>query len=208
MWRIVKKLIPNLTRRKIFLSKPCFLEKLLHSNHAFWKKFSCKIMLFKSARNTQSMRIYGVNWTKTWFFMCKIFFQVCFLKLVSSKSCFLKKNFFLKIWRVVSKDLTVKIVVGNVWQPTLGRCCVGVSFFPSLTQKHWRKHRILTKERFLLFSQRCILRSTADLTLFMLHRLLSVTTVKIVRCHFAKPNTLRDELTCGRFQLYIWQLKL
>ena len=34
----------------------------------------------------------------------------------------------------------VKIVVGNVLQPLSGRCCVGVSFFPSLflllTQKH------------------------------------------------------------------------
>ena len=42
---------------------------------------------------------------------------------------------------------------------------------------------ILTKERFLSFSQRCISRKTADLLQFKLHKVLSVTTVKIVRCH-------------------------
>ena len=67
---------------------------------------------------------------------------------------------------------------------------------------------ILTKERFLLFSQRCILKNTADLLHFMLNRLLSVTTVKIVCYHIAIPHTLRSELTCGRFQLYIWPLNL
>ena len=39
---------------------------------------------------------------------------------------------------------------------------------------------IVTKESFLLFSQRCIKRNTADLLHFMLHRVLSVTTVKII----------------------------
>ena len=61
----------------------------------------------------------------------------------------------------------------------------------------------LTKERFLLFSHRCIPRNTADLLHFMLHRVLSVTNMKIVCCQNAIPHTLRDELTCGRFQLYI-----
>ena len=42
----------------------------------------------------------------------------------------------------------------------------------------------------------------------MLQRFLSVTTVKIVCCHIAIPHTLRDELTCGSFQLYIWRLNL
>ena len=36
----------------------------------------------------------------------------------------------------------------------------------------------LTEKRFLLFSQRCILRNTADLLHFMLHRVLSVISVK------------------------------
>ena len=67
---------------------------------------------------------------------------------------------------------------------------------------------ILTKERFHLFSQRRILRNTADLLYYMLHSVLSVTSVKIVYCHNAIPHTLRDELTCGSFQLSIWRLTL
>ena len=58
---------------------------------------------------------------------------------------------------------------------------------------------ILTKERFLLFSQRCILRNTADLLHFLLHRVLSVTSVKIVCCHNAISHTLRDELRVAAF---------
>ena len=68
--------------------------------------------------------------------------------------------------------------------------------------------RILTEERFLLFSQRCILRNTADLLHFMLHRVLSVTFVKSVCCHNNIPHTLRDELMCGSSQLSIWRLKI
>ena len=41
-----------------------------------------------------------------------------------------------------------------------------------------KRDRIPTEERFLLFSQKCILRNTADLLHFMLHRVLSVTSVK------------------------------
>ena len=62
------------------------------------------------------------------------------------------------------------------------------------------------KERFLLFLQRCILRNTVDLLHFMLHRVPSVTSLKNVCCHNATPHTLRDELMCGGFQLYIWRL--
>ena len=43
-----------------------------------------------------------------------------------------------------------------------------------------KRDGVLTKERFLLFSRRCILRNTADLLLFILHRFLSLTTVKII----------------------------
>ena len=71
-----------------------------------------------------------------------------------------------------------------------------------------RMDRIQTKERFLLFSQRCLLRNTADLLFFLLHSVLSVTSVKIVCCHIAITHTLRDELICGSFQLSIWQLTL
>ena len=68
--------------------------------------------------------------------------------------------------------------------------------------------RILTKERLLLFPQRCFLENTADLLHFMLHRFLSLTSVKIVCCHNTIPHTLRDELTCGSFQLTIWRLTI
>ena len=61
----------------------------------------------------------------------------------------------------------------------------------------------LTKVRFVLFSQRCVLRNTADLLDFMLNRFLSIGSVKIVCYHNASPYTLRVELTCGSFQLYI-----
>ena len=68
--------------------------------------------------------------------------------------------------------ISVKIVVGNVPQPILCRCCVGVSCFPSLffllrTQETLEKmDRILSEERFLLFPQRCLLGNTADLLHF------------------------------------------
>ena len=69
--------------------------------------------------------------------------------------------------------ISVKFVVGNVSQPILGRRCVGVSGFPPLffllrTQKTLEKmDRILSKERFLLFPQRCLLGNTADLLHFL-----------------------------------------
>ena len=68
--------------------------------------------------------------------------------------------------------------------------------------------RILNKERFVLFPQRCCLGDTADLLHFMLHRVLSLIFVKIVCCHNATPHILRDELTCGIFQLSIWRLTI
>ena len=105
-------------------------------------------------------------------------------------------------------------MVGNVPHSISGRCCVGISFFPSLfflllTKKTLEKmDRILTEERFLLFSQRCNLRNTADLFQFMLHRVLSVTSLKKVCCQNGIPHTLRDELTCGSFQLSLWRLTI
>ena len=68
--------------------------------------------------------------------------------------------------------------------------------------------RNLTKERFLLFPQRCFLRNTADLLHFLLHRVLSVTTEKFVCCRNAIHHTLRENITCGSFQLYIWRQNL
>ena len=66
---------------------------------------------------------------------------------------------------------------------------------------------ILTEGLFL-FSQRCFLRNSADLLHFMLQRLLFVTTVINVCCHIGIRHLLRDELTCGRFHLYVWRLNL
>ena len=76
------------------------------------------------------------------------------------------------------------------------------------TKTREKLESIPTKEHFPLFSQRFILKNTADLLDFMLRRPLSVTTVKIVCCQIAIPHTLGDELKCGRFQLYIWRLNL
>ena len=67
---------------------------------------------------------------------------------------------------------------------------------------------ILTKLRFLSFSQSCFLRNTADLLDFMLHLVLSIASVKIVCCHNAIPQGLRGELTSGSLQIYIWRLSL
>ena len=131
--------------------------------------------------------------------------MVCFESHLSWNSFF--------YW-ALSVLISVKIVLGNVPQPTSGRCCVGVSCFPSLfflllTQKTLEKtDRNLSKERFLVFPERCFLGNTADLLHFMLHRVLSLTSVKCVCCHISLANTLRDELTCGSFQLSIWRLTI
>ena len=59
-----------------------------------------------------------------------------------------------------------------------------------------------------LVSQRCILRNTAGLLDFMLHSLLSISSMKTVCCHNATPHTLRSKLISGSFQFYIWRLNL
>ena len=81
-------------------------------------------MLFETARKSKICAFFGVKWIKMWLFVCKSFFNICFLKiffspkscffeigfssklcflkiLFSSKSCFLKIFFFFKTWRVV-----------------------------------------------------------------------------------------------------------
>ena len=100
--------------------------------------------------------------------------------------------------------------VCTVWLYTLSQCIAEQNqlLLVAHTKTLDKMDRTLTKERFLLFSQRCILRNTADLLSFMLHSVLSVTSVKLVCCHNAIPHTLRDELMCGIFQLSIWRLTL
>ena len=80
--------------------------------------------------------------------------------------------------------------------------------FVAHTKTLEKTDRISTKERFLLFSQSCILKNTADLLHFMLHRVLSVTSVQKVCCHKGIPHILTGELTCGSFQVSIWRLTI
>ena len=81
-------------------------------------------------------------------------------------------------------------------------------FLVAHTETLEKMDRTLTEERFLLFSQKCILRNTADLLHFKLHRVLFVTSVRKVCCRKGIPHTLRDELTCGSFHLSIWRLTI
>ena len=71
-----------------------------------------------------------------------------------------------------------------------------------------KKDGILTNLRFLLFSQRCILRNTADLLKFMLQSFPSIASVETVCCHNALPYRLRGDMTRGNFQLHIWRLNI
>ena len=131
--------------------------------------------------------------------------KVCFAHQMSWSSIFEK---------AFSVLISFKILVGNVPHSILGRCCVGISFFPSLfflllTQKlgengwnsNWRAFSfVFTKVHFE--------KHIADLLHFILHRNLSVTSVKKVCCQNGIPHTLRDELTCGSFQLSICRLNI
>ena len=69
------------------------------------------------------------------------------------------------------------------------------------TKTSEKMDRILTEERFLLFSQRCILRNTADLLHFMLHRVLSVTSVKKVCCEKRYSSHIERRID-------VWQLSV
>ena len=105
-------------------------------------------------------------------------------------------------------------MVGYVPHLILGRFCVGVSFchhsvFLPFSDKTIEKtDEILSKVRFLLYSQYCILRKTFDLLDFMLHRVLFTAVVKILCCHNVIPPKFGGELTKGCIQLYIQQLNL
>ena len=65
--------------------------------------------------------------------------------------------------------------------------------FVAHTKTLGKKDGILTKVRCLLFSEKFTLRKSADLLNFMLHRVLSIGSVKNVYCHNAIPHTLRGE---------------
>ena len=138
-------LIPNLTRPKIFKSKSCLAQKHFHSKSWFLENFfSSKSCFLKLHARREICAFYGVNWIRTWSFVWKIFFKICFLKLYFSskssflkksfysKSCFFKKIFFLKIWRVgkfLIQNLTrcffFQSKIGRVvklWNQNLTRC--------------------------------------------------------------------------------------
>ena len=105
IWHVVKTLIQNLTRQKKFMlftktfsfKKSCFLERILPSKSCFSEIFfSWKSCFSKLHVKRKFCAFYGLNWIKTWFFMC-IFFKICFLKIFfSSKSCCLKTYFSSK----------------------------------------------------------------------------------------------------------------
>ena len=75
--------------------------------------FSPRTCFLKLHVIRKKCELYVVNWIKTRFFVCNIFFKICSIKFIfsskscllenffSSKSSFLKKYFFLKNWRVV-----------------------------------------------------------------------------------------------------------
>ena len=70
-----------------------FTKKFFFKIVVLKKKFF-KIVLFKYARKTQSLRILRGKLNQNVIFCVQIFFRiVLFLEKISSKSCFLKKNF-------------------------------------------------------------------------------------------------------------------
>ena len=77
-----------------------------------------------------------------------------------------------------------------------------IALLVALTKTFVKMDRILTEVRFCF--HKGVFRETADLLDCMLHRVLSIASVKIVRFQNAIPHRLRGELTCGSFQLYIW----
>ena len=81
-------------------------------------------------------------------------------------------------------------------------CCCSQK---NLAENGWNSN---TQVRFLWFSQKFNLRNTADLLDFTPHRVLSIPSVKLLCCRNAIPHTLRGEVTCGSFQLYIWRINL
>ena len=71
---------------KNFYSKSCFLQEIFIQNHAFYKKFLFKIVLFKnlfffkivlfkSARKTQNLRILRGKMRQNVIFCVQFFFQ-------------------------------------------------------------------------------------------------------------------------------------
>ena len=125
IWRVVIFLVPNLTRCEKFDRKSDKTKKKIIQNHAFYKNFSFKIMLFRkifffkivlfknffsSKSSLLNMHVkrkicafYGVKWDKTWFFVCYFFFKIVLFKNNFFFKIMLFKNlFFFKIWRVVN----------------------------------------------------------------------------------------------------------
>ena len=72
----MKTLIQNVTRRKNFDSKSCFLEKHIYSKSCFLEKFFChEIVLFKYARKTQNVRILRGKMSQNVIFCVQKLFQ-------------------------------------------------------------------------------------------------------------------------------------
>ena len=116
IWRVVKNLIQNLTRRKNLNSKSDKTKNFLFKITLFTKTFSIKIMLlkksffvkivlFKSARKTQNLRILQGKMRQDAIFCMQIFFKIVlfrnnfFFKILLSQILFFFKN-----WRVVKNS--------------------------------------------------------------------------------------------------------
>ena len=107
IWRIVKCwfkiwqdenfVCQNHAFYKKFLFKTMLFTKNFHSKSCFSKKFSSKSCFLKVHVKRKNCAFYGVNWTKTWFFVCKLFKIVLFKNNSFFKIVLFKNNFFFKI---------------------------------------------------------------------------------------------------------------
>ena len=119
IWRVLEKLIQNLTRCKKVDSKSDTIKNFLikiwqHEKNLFEitlftktfsfkivlfrKKFFFKIVLFKYARKTQNLRILRGKMRKNVIFVCKFFFKIVLFKnIFFSKIVLFKKLFFFEI---------------------------------------------------------------------------------------------------------------
>ena len=102
VWLVIKNLFQNLTRRIFLHSNSCLSEKIFFFKIMLLKKIFFKIVLLNLHVKPKLCAVYGVKWIKTWFFVCKVFFKICFLIIIfPSESCFSKYFFFFII--VLSK---------------------------------------------------------------------------------------------------------
>ena len=113
IWQDEKFLFKIMLFTKNFYSKSCFLQNFFSKScfiNFFFSKscfikifFFFKIMLFKTARKTQNLRILRPKLNQNVIFCMQFFFKIVLFKIFySSKSCFLKKYYDSKsdaLWK-------------------------------------------------------------------------------------------------------------